>query len=70
MCRRRIGHESFGFVADRRGARPSLDDLAGMIDWATVEGALSEISSAAKGEPAWPPLALFRALFPVRLWMI
>ncbi len=70
MSRRRIGRVSFGFVADRRGARSPLDGLAGMIDWAPVEGALSEISSAAKGEPAWPPLALFRAMLLVRRQMI
>lgn len=62
MSRRRIGQESFGFAADRRGAHSSLDDLAGLIDWAPVGGAVSGISSAAKGEPAWPPLALFKAM--------
>lgn len=62
MSRRRIGQESFGFEDRRGGARSSLDDLAGLIDWAPVEHALAEISSAAKGEPAWPPLALFKAM--------
>jgi IS5 family transposase len=62
MSRRRIGQESFGFEDGRGGARSSLDDLAGLIDWAPVEHALTEISSAAKGEPAWPPLALFKAM--------
>jgi IS5 family transposase len=61
MSRRRIGQESFGF-GDRRGTRhSSLDDLSDVIDWAAVERALAGISSAAKGEPAWPPLALFKA---------
>ncbi len=62
MSRRLIGQERFGFAADRRGARSSLEDLAGLIGWTPVEGALSGISSAAKGEPAWPPLALFKAM--------
>ncbi len=62
MSRRLIGQESFGFAADRRGARSSLEDLAGLIGWTPVEGALSGISSAAKGESAWPPLALFKAM--------
>jgi IS5 family transposase len=35
-----------------------LDDLAKLIDWTPVEQALAGISNAAKGEPAWPPLAL------------
>jgi IS5 family transposase len=61
MSRRRIGQEGFGF-GDRRGTRhSSLDDLSDVIDWAAVERALAGISSAAKGEPAWPPLALFKA---------
>lgn len=62
MAQRRIGQESFGFGDDRRRAGSSLDDLAGLIDWAPVEQALAGISNAAKGEPAWPPLALFKAL--------
>lgn len=62
MSRRRIGQESFGFGGGCGGVRSSLDDLAGLIDWAPVEHALTEISSAAKGEPAWPPLALFKAM--------
>lgn len=61
MSRRRIGQESFGFGDTQR--RPSsLDDLATLIDWAPVDEALRTISCATRGEPAWPPLALFRAL--------
>lgn len=61
MPRRRIGQESFGF---ERGVerRSSLDDLSGMLDWSEVDAALAGISCAAKGEPGWPPLALFKAL--------
>ena len=62
MARRRIGQESFGFGDGRRDAGSSLDDLARLIDWAPVEQALAGISNAAKGEPGWPPLALFKAL--------
>ncbi|MBP0575473.1 transposase, partial [Mycobacterium tuberculosis] len=40
----------------------SLDDLAALIDWGPIECDLAGISSAAKGEPAWPPLALFKAM--------
>lgn len=67
MSLRRIGQESFGFGDGGRGARSSLDDLAGLIDWAPVEAALSKISNAAKGEPAWPPLALFKAML-ISVW--
>ena len=62
MSRRRIGQEDFGF-GDARGARRcSLDELSGLIDWAAVESALRDVSSAARGEPAWPPLVLFKAM--------
>lgn len=61
MSRRRIGQESFGFGdAGRRHA--SLDDLLKLVDWEPVGRRLAGISGAARGEPAWPPLALFKAL--------
>lgn len=62
MSRRRIGQESLGFGDGSKARRSSLDDLAGLIDWAPVERHLADISGAAKGEPAWPPLALFKAM--------
>jgi transposase, IS5 family len=61
MSRRRIGQETFGFERRETG-HGSLDDLLGLIDWCDVEKALDGISSAARGEPAWPPLCLFKAL--------
>lgn len=61
MSRRRIGQESFGF-GDAGRRYSSLDDLVKLIDWAAVDQRLTDISCAAKGEPAWPPLALFKAL--------
>jgi IS5 family transposase len=44
-----------------------LDNLAGIIAWGPIERALAGISSAAKREPAWPPLALFKAML-VSMW--
>lgn len=67
MSRRRIGQESFGFVQGERGRNGRLDALAGSIDWAPVAKLLDGIHAAAKGEPAWPPLALFKALL-LGLW--
>ena len=61
MGRRRIGQESFGFGDERGGRQSSLDELLTLIDWSAAERALVDVSCAAKGEPAWPPLALFRA---------
>jgi len=61
MSRRRIGQEGFGF-GDVGRRHSSLGDLARLIDWASVDQRLADISCAAKGEPAWPPLVLFKAL--------
>ncbi|KNY04183.1 transposase [Shinella sp. SUS2] len=66
MSRRRIGQEAFGFAVDRY-ATSSLDDLADLIDWALVDQTLVGISCAARGEPAWPPLALFKAML-LSIW--
>ena len=47
-------------------ARPrgsgSLGELDALIDWAEVDRHLAPIYTAAKGERAWPPLPLFKAL--------
>ena len=66
MSRRRIGQEAFGFAVDRY-ATSSLDDLADLIDWALVDQTLVGLSCAARGEPAWPPLALFKAML-LSIW--
>jgi IS5 family transposase len=62
MARRQIGQEVFTFVADPTPHRCSLDQLSGLTDWSSMDRHLVDIYAAAKGEPAWPPLALFRAL--------
>ena len=62
MARRQIGQEVFTFVADPISHRGSLDRVSGLIDWSLLDRHLADIYAAAKGEPAWPPLALFRAL--------
>ena len=49
------------------GRGSTLDQLATLIDWAPVEVHLKDVSAAAKGEPAWPPLALFRGLL-IAVW--
>jgi IS5 family transposase len=62
MPRRQIGQEQLlrSSVQPRGGT--SLDELAGLIDWTELDRLLAGISASAKGEPGWPPLALFRAL--------
>jgi IS5 family transposase len=67
MARRRIGQEAFGFVQSERVRNARLDGLRDAIDWTPVGQLLDGIHAAAKGEPAWPPLALFKALL-LGLW--
>jgi IS5 family transposase len=61
MGRRRIGQETLR-LSCLTGGVSSLDRLADLIDWTPIEVLLSDIHAAAKGEPAWPPLALFKAM--------
>lgn len=67
MARRRIGQEAFGFAQGERGRNARLDALGAAIDWTPVGKLLDGVHAAAKGEPAWPPLALFKALL-LGLW--
>ena len=57
MARRSIGQKQFGF-AGRERAASSLDVLVSLIDWNQVAELLDPLYPAAKGEPAWPPLAI------------
>jgi IS5 family transposase len=56
MARRRIGQEALRILSGEGGVT-SLERLADLVDWLPVKVLLSDIHSAAKGEPAWPPLA-------------
>lgn len=62
MARRQIGQEQLGITDVRPRGGTSLDELAGLIDWIELDRLLAGISASTKGEPGWPPLALFRAL--------
>ncbi|AMK18950.1 transposase [Sphingobium sp. MI1205] len=66
MGHRSIGQERFGFVGRER-TTSSLDALASLIDWNTIAVLLDPLYPAAKGEPAWPPLAMFKALL-LSIW--
>jgi IS5 family transposase len=66
MARRSIGQERFGFAGRERGVS-SLDALASLIDWSAVDALLGALYPASKGEPAWPPLAMFKALL-LSIW--
>ena len=66
MVQRSIGQERFGF-AGRERATSSLDALVSLIDWSAVAVLLDPLYPASKGEPAWPPLAMFKALL-LSIW--
>ncbi|WP_447953946.1 IS5 family transposase [Sphingopyxis chilensis] len=66
MAQRSIGQERFGF-AGRERATSSLDALVSLIDWSAVAALLEPLYPASKGELAWPPLAMFRALL-LSIW--
>ena len=61
MGRRRIGQEDLIARPEPRSAS-SLAEVAALLDWHEIDRALAGVSAAARGEPGWPPLALFRAL--------
>ena len=61
MAHRSIGQERLGFASETRSAS-SLDGLTGILDWTEIAGLLAGIHANAKGEAAWPPLAMFKAL--------
>ncbi|NEW95454.1 transposase [Rhodopseudomonas sp. BR0G17] len=65
MGQRRIGQ--FGLldaaVSRRKPRRPDvLDDIGRLFDWAAFERLLAVIPVAAKGEPSFPALTMFKAL--------
>ena len=62
MARRRIGQEKLWGERKARSGGISLDEVAVLVDWVELDQLLAGISSSAKGELGWPPLALFRAL--------
>ena len=61
MSRRTIGQERLGFSPQERSCS-SLDDIDRLIAWEPIAEVLGSLYPAVKGEPAWPPLAMFKAL--------
>src|SRR5437868_10330703 len=61
MAHRWIGQEVLRFSA-KAGRPTSLDALGALIDWVPAGRALAGLYTAAKGEKAWPPLVMFKAL--------
>src|ERR1700730_11722340 len=61
MAHRRIGQEALRVEA-KAARQTSLDELHAVLDFAPAKRALAGLYAAAKGEKAWPPLAMFKAL--------
>ncbi|MEH6949983.1 hypothetical protein V4R08_01295 [Nitrobacter sp. NHB1] len=66
MAHRSIGQERFGF-AGHTGPASSLDEIGKLVDWCPMAILLDPLYAATKGEPAWPPLAMFKALL-LSIW--
>lgn len=65
MGRRRIGQLGLmdAALAKRgNGRRDALDELHGLLDWAVFDRLLCGVHRAAKGEPSYPPLMMFKVL--------
>lgn len=63
MAWKSLEQQSFAnaFLIDH-AALHELDDVNHLIDWSRIEGLLSQIHNKSKGEKAWPPLLMFKAL--------
>jgi IS5 family transposase len=61
MSHRAIGQESLGIDRTSRSGA-TLERLSSLIDWQPVAALLAPLYPSAKGEPAWPPLSMFKAL--------
>lgn len=61
MAPRRIGQEVFRF-GGKAERQTNLDALAALIDWTQADRLLAGLYPAPKGEKAWPPLSMFKAL--------
>src|SRR3954471_13672582 len=66
MTHRLIGQEVLEFS---NGAKPAstLDELCELIDWNEIATQLKSVYASVKGEAAWPPLAMFKALL-LSIW--
>jgi IS5 family transposase len=65
MTRRRIGQLSWldGALSRRRERhRDVLSEISALVDWSRFETVLKDVHSAAKGEPSYPPLMMFKVV--------
>lgn len=64
MAERQIGQLSFGdgLVSDAARANVTLQRVSELVDWSAIEAMLSGLRSGTMGAPAYPSLALLKAL--------
>ncbi|MCP1839179.1 IS5 family transposase [Bradyrhizobium sp. USDA 4524] len=64
MAERQIGQLSFtdGLMNDAARANAPLQRVSELVDWNAIEALLSGLRSGSMGAPAYPSLALFKAL--------
>jgi IS5 family transposase len=64
MSERRIGQLSFAddLVADAALANAMLVQIGQLVEWSEIEALLRDLRSGSMGAPAYPSLALFKAL--------
>lgn len=65
MARKRVGQLGWldGALAWHRGRRrDKLSEIEGLLDWGPFEALLADIHAARRGEPAYPPLVMFKVL--------
>lgn len=65
MPRKRVGQMGWvdAAVAQRRsGQADKLSEIGGLLDWGPFEVLLSSVYTSRRGEPAYPPLLMFKVL--------
>lgn len=70
MSERLIGQLSFadGLMADAPQGNATLKQIAELVDWKEIESLLAGLRSGVMGPPAYPALALFKALLLQQLY--
>lgn len=61
MTHRMIGQECLRFTSGAKSGG-ALERLDALLDWSPIAERLGRLHASAKGEAAWPPLAMFKAL--------
>lgn len=61
MAHRSVGQDCLVFSRQDQKSS-SLDDISALIDWQPIAALLGSLYAAPKGEAAWPPLTMFRAM--------